>query len=187
MVKKPIKPKKLKLPPVAPPSAKVLSEALLSSPIMDVTDWTSIVAVSLNFKEQLRNAAGSFEKLTEEISRNELVGFGNRLDRSIFGNSSTRFGVRIRRIVFLEKGDDRTWHSHLTLERPAQVVEVKFRQLVRESWNKSSWSVPSMDIQFSATAPWVTYSGKVRSKRAFISWTDAFVAEASVLEAKYRT
>ena len=175
--------KKPDRPPVPPPTARALSEAMRSSSLMDISDWQSVVAVTLNFKEHLRNDGGSFTKLTEDISRDELVAFGNRLDRAIYGNASTRYGKRVRRIVYLEKGQVRGWHAHLTLERPERTEDVKFHQIVRDCWNRSSWSVDGK-IEFDADSGWTRYSAKVRSKDELVSWTDSLVTEACVFATK---
>lgn len=172
--------KKPDRPYVAPPTPKALSDAMLASPLMDVSDWHSVVAVSLNFKEQLFNDAGGVIRLTEELCRNELVMFGKRLDKAVYNRAAFRFGKQVRRIVYLEKGDARSWHAHLTIEQIERVVDVKFRKSIRESWERSPWSVTEMDIQFGADPKWIEYSAKVRSKRDLISWTDSLVIEACV-------
>lgn len=181
---KPPKSKKLERPPVAPPSAKVLSGAMLSSPIMRTDHWSSITAVSLNFKEHLQTENGGFAKLTDEICRGELVAFCNELDRRIYKHAVLRYGKRLRRIVFLEKGFDRSWHNHMAIERPEHISEVKFRNLIKDCWARSEWAVPNKDVQFERNRGWVEYIHKTRSKAEFLSWTDSIVLEACINDTK---
>jgi hypothetical protein len=183
-MKKPKKPKKLTLPPVAPPTSRELADAMLQSPIMRTDHWTSIVAVSLNFKEFIQTENGIPAKLTDEICRKELTAFCNELDRRIYKNAVVRYAKKVRRIVFLEKGNDRSWHNHLALERPERISEVKFRNLIRECWSRSEWAVPNKDIQFDGNRGWIEYIHKPRSKAVFLSWTDSIVLEACVNDTK---
>jgi hypothetical protein len=76
-MKKPAKPKKPTLPPVAPPTSRELAEAMLQSPMMRTDHWKSTVALSLNFKDYVQTENGSLAKLTDEICRRELVVFCN--------------------------------------------------------------------------------------------------------------
>jgi hypothetical protein len=183
MVKKPMA-KKPARPPVPPPTARQLADAFLTSSIMDVSGWHSIVAVSLNFKLQLRSDHGSMTVLTEDICRQQLLGFGVALDRLVYGNAARRYGKRVRRVVVLENGEDRVWHAHLAMEKPPTMADVKFRKLVMEAWDKCPWSGRQEDIQLDADEGWMDYLGKIRSKREFISWSDCVVVEACFNDAK---
>lgn len=107
-----------------------------------------------------------------------------RSRQAYYKNAVVRYAKKVRRIVFLEKGNDRSWHNHLALERPERISEVKFRNLIRECWSRSEWAVPNKDIQFDGNRGWIEYIHKPRSKAVFLSWTDSIVLEACVNDTK---
>jgi len=183
-MKKPAKPKKLTLPPVPPPTSRELAQAMLQSSIMRTDHWRSTVALSLNFKEYVRTEKGSLAKLTDEICRKELVAFCNDLDRRIYKNAVIRYGKKARRIVFLEKGNDRSWHGHMALEPPDRTSDSEFRNFIRECWSRRPWSVLNKDVQFDGDRGWIEYLHKTRSKSEFLTWTDSIVLEACFNDAK---
>lgn len=144
--------------------------------------WTSVAFVSLNFKTAIRADAGTFTPLTEQIARREIELFGKRVDRAVWGRLVQRFNRRVRRIPFLEYGQDRGWHAHVLMERPGEMAETRFLQIARTAWDESPWSTNLHNRVADEGAS--GYLTKERSKAELEAWTDTIVIEAVVVDTK---
>lgn len=146
------------------------------------SSWTSVAFISLNFKDALRADDGTFTRLTEQIARREIELFGKRVDRAVFGRLVQRFNRRVRRIPFLEHGQDRGWHTHVLMERPGEMAEVRFLQIAKTAWAESPWSTNLHNRVADDGAS--GYLTKERSKSELEAWTDTIVIEAVVVDTK---
>ena len=144
--------------------------------------WNSVVFISLNLKEAIRTDAGTYTSLSEQIARREIELFGKRVDRAVYGRLVQRFNRRVRRIPFLEHGDDRGGHAHVLIEKPEGMVAVRFLQIVKKAWLESPWSTGLHERVADEQA--AGYLTKQRSKTELEAWTDTIVLEGVVIDTK---
>lgn len=162
--------------------ADALVDAYLGSDMF--RGWGEKLFVTVKFKARLLSDTGDWVPVNEQICRNALRSFGNRLDRSVFGNAAWRYQKRVRRAVFLEHGDDVGWHAHLVIEYPPGRAEALFRRRIARLWEKEPWaSTAKVDIR-EANDGAFGYALKPRSKSKFKALTDALVVEATVTGTK---
>jgi hypothetical protein len=155
-------------------------QALASSQMMDVSDWKSIMSVTLSFKERLRGFDKHLVQLTEDICRRSIVHFGRRLDRAVFGKASERYNKRVRRIPILERGHVRSWHCHLALEVPGdRISQSQFADIVKSIWEKIAWAGDDIHMSFDANQRWTSYMLKDWTK-PFEALADAIVHDALI-------
>jgi hypothetical protein len=168
------------------PRFRALSSAWREWASAEVVQWNAVTFVTLNFKLKVATDGGHPISLDEPAARREVMKVGNRLDRAIYRNAVQRFNKRVRRIPFLEHGEDRGWHCHMVIEQPVGMLDVRFAQIVEESWSRSDWSSGLPDIR-SAEPNVVGYLTKYRSKSEMESWSDTIILEAVVAGTKYPT
>ncbi|MCS3445015.1 MULTISPECIES: rolling circle replication-associated protein [Bradyrhizobium] len=147
-----------------------------------ISDWNSRLFISLNFKTTMRGDLGNLISLDEHIACSEIKRFGNRLDRAVHRGLVQRFNRRVRRIPFLEYGHDRGWHAHLLIEKPEDMLDVRFLQIVKKAWSVSPWSTNFHSREVDDEGP--AYLTKYRSKSELEAWTDTIVLEAVVVDTK---
>ncbi|MHC1950457.1 hypothetical protein IF803_39895 [Bradyrhizobium sp. UFLA06-06] len=70
----------------------------------------------------------------------------------------------------------------MLIERPARVLEVRFRHIVRVEWLRSPWAIGFHAREGDSGT--VGYLTKERSKGELETWTDTIVTEAMVLDTK---
>jgi hypothetical protein len=144
--------------------------------------WSSTMVVTLNCRAKVRTATGSYINTDEAIIRKSVTLACNRLDRSVYGKRVQRFGRRVPRIPFLERGHDRGWHCHVLIEPPYFLPREAFIERVRQSWERSPCgSTCHFRDGDEGSAGYLT---KTRSKDALEVWTDTLIAEAVVLRTK---
>ncbi|MET4273249.1 MULTISPECIES: hypothetical protein [unclassified Bradyrhizobium] len=165
-----------------PARLQTIRENLQGWVIGHTSSWASAAFISLNFKDTLRADAGTFTGLTEQIARREIELFGKRVDRAVYGRLVQRFNRRVRRIPFLERGQDRGWHAHILMEPPDGMAEVRFLQIAKTAWAESPWSTNLHNRVADDGAS--GYLTKERSKSELEAWTDTIVVEAIVVDTK---
>lgn len=148
----------------------------------ETSSWHSVIFASLNFRPSLRDDAGQTVRLNEQVARREIELFGKRVDRAVHGRLVQRFNRRVRRLPFLEHGNDRGWHAHILMERPEGMADVKFLQIIKRAWSESPWSTGLHDQMADEGA--AGYLTKARSKSELESWTDTIILEAVVTDTK---
>ena len=148
-----------------------------------VAQWSSITFVSLNFKSSLWSNAGQLVHLDEQIARNEVRKFGNRVDRVAYGNSVRRHDKRVCRIPFLEHGQDRGWHCHLVMEKPPGMADVRFGEILRDAWTQSGVVRRASGYPRSRRII-AGYATKYRSKSEMEAWSDTIIVEAVAVRTK---
>ena len=147
-----------------------------------ISQWPSVKFLTLNFKMKVMTSTGHLVGLDEQTARREIKKFGNRVDRAVHRNLVQRFNRRVRRIPFLEYGQDRGWHCHILMEMPVDMADVRFHQIVKEAWSKSAWSADLDDRAGDDMAS--RYLTKYRSKSELEAWSDTIVLEAVVVSTK---
>lgn len=144
--------------------------------------WSSVACATLNLKPAQRNDLGNMVCLDQTIARREIVLFGNRVDRAVFGRKVQRFNCRVPRIPFIEHGLDRGWHCHVLIEPPYTMAVQGFADLIHAIWSKSSWAT-ACHIRMADDGA-AGYLTKARSKIALEVWSDTIIVEAVVLRTK---
>jgi hypothetical protein len=127
----------------------------------EIAPWSSVFFVSLSFKLMIYDEPGRALHLSEAIARREIVLFGKRVDRAVHGRLVQRFNRRVRRIPFLEHGNDRGWHAHILMEKPEGMADVRFNRIIKVAWGRSAWSVNLHERAADDGAP--AYLAKERS------------------------
>lgn len=141
-----------------------------------------MLVATLNCRSLVRTDEGALLKATEDRARGALVHFGNLVDRAVHGRAVQRFGHRVPRLPFLERGADRGWHFHVLIEPPYFMTRQAIIKIVEQSWSRCEWGSTCHFREGDAgSAGYVT---KDRSKSALEVWTDTLVVEGVVLRTK---
>jgi len=139
----------------------------------DVSDWHSIVAVTLTLKQAIQQHGYVFYGREENYTK-VFECFMRRLNRAVYGNAARRFERRLRVIPIIEKDEDGRWHIHAAIEAPAHMTPWQFQNEIMRCWpTKNLWAYKFNQIKFGADVGWVNYLLKLRQKSGLEAWSDS--------------
>jgi len=94
-----------------------------------LADWQHPFAVTLTLRQSVTVNDGDLATqvwLTETLASQNLRHFLNRLNRSIYGNASARFGKGVSCIPVLEGGGSKRLHYHAVIDCPRHDIAHEF-------------------------------------------------------------
>ena len=142
-------------------------------------------AVTLTFNPQrIRHISNKLSN-SQILSRNELLElqkksvhyFANRLNRSLFGNSTARHGNRLLLVPVIEGlFDGAKVHYHCAIGIPQdrfQAIEAK----VRDAWRHAPLSGSQVDVQPYRSRGWLGYMNKQAKyiNRECVDWDNVLI------------
>jgi hypothetical protein len=137
----------------------------------DISLFGCPTAVTLTLKQSYR-VGGFTVPLTEIDATQNLRHFLNLLNRKIFGNG-VRQGRHIGCYAVREgNGKSVRFHYHLCLDKPDQLEDEEFMMLIRQSWLKTRFGYPEIEISMRCDAGYIDYMLKLKTKDDFASSID---------------
>lgn len=128
-------------------------------------DWTSQHAVTLTFKESVRDLPP--KRLPDDLRAQKNVRhFQNLLNRALLPRCANRKGLRLASAFVFEFGGDRTagLHCHGIIECPDPDLVETLPRLVAELWTgRTFWGDQQLKV-VPCNQGWVHYMLKVRTK-----------------------
>jgi len=107
------------------------------------------------------------ERLDNIKSSTNLRHFRNRINKKIFGNSYYRYKNQIQMFSVLENDTDHRFHLHLIIEKPTQLTDGEFRNLVYDCWLKTKFGYHQIQLDrlpLDDEKYWLRYLTKKRTK-----------------------
>jgi hypothetical protein len=150
---------------------KAIRQAII--PLFDIDNFHDPCAVTLTMKQRV----SSIELDDIECDRNFRY-FSNRLNKSVLGNSFTRYGNHIRMIPVLEKSSSQRYHFHTVIDRIDRLTRDQFKHVVTDCWEQTLWGYREIDFQFDISTGWIDYITKPSQKRTIseaIGWQHVHV------------
>lgn len=143
-----------------------------------LADWQHPFAVTLTLRQSVKVNDGYIATdvwLTNTLASQNLRHFLNRLNRSIYGKASSRFGKGVSCIPVLEGGGSKRLHYHAVIDCPRTNIVLEFPQLVAEHWHSTQWGYWQIDCQPKPDQNWINYITKFRDKPEYsdaIDWVN---------------
>ena len=143
-----------------------------------LADWQHPFAVTLTLRQSVKVNDGYIATdvwLTNTLASQNLRHFLNRLNRSIYGKASSRFGKGVSCIPVLEGGGSKRLHYHAVIDCPRTNIVLEFPQLVAEHWHSTQWGYWQIDCQPKPDQNWINYITKFRDKPDYsdaIDWVN---------------
>lgn len=95
------------------------------------------IAASFLLPKALMVRLSQTQARADEITLSGLLRrYFNKLDRRVFKSAHRRHGMRVERIVTLERTDAVGWHAHVLLKTPVHMSRFTFRLLMQRLWLK---------------------------------------------------
>lgn len=136
-----------------------------------IRHWNSPYAVTLTMKQAIRR--GGFTVRIDHLKASQnLRHFLKLLNAKLFSSGDLRRGYRVRCIPVLE--NEGRQHYHLCLDKPADIAESLFMDLIFLCWWATDFGYLEVDVK-PADFGWVRYMSKARSKTSFadaIDWAN---------------
>ena len=143
-----------------------------------LADWQHPFATTLTLRQSVTVNDGHLATqvwLTDTLASQNLRHFLNRLNRSIYGKASSRFGKGVSCIPVLEGGGSKRLHYHAVIDCPRTNIVLEFPQLVAEHWRSTQWGYWQIDCQPKPDQNWINYITKFRDKPDYsdaIDWVN---------------
>lgn len=103
------------------------------------------------------------------VSRN-IRHFLNVLNQRVFGKKFVRFKeIRLKVVPIIEVDRSHRFHTHITLEKPTNLSDEEFTNLIVESWRKTNIGHQQFDVQTTYNIDgWTDYILKRRTKKTTV-------------------
>ncbi|WP_445948325.1 rolling circle replication-associated protein [Sphingorhabdus sp.] len=143
-----------------------------------LADWQHPFAVTLTLRQSVTVNDGHLATqvwLTETVASQNLRHFLNKLNRSIYGKASARFGRGVSCIPVLEGGGLKRLHYHAVIDCPRPEIAQEFPLLIAEHWRSTQWGYWQIDCQPHPDQNWINYITKYRDKPEYsdaIDWVN---------------
>lgn len=150
---------------------KAIRQAII--PLFAINNFHDPCAVTLTMKQRV----SSIELDDIECDRN-FRHFSNRLNKSVLGNSFTRYKNRIRMIPVLEKSHSQRYHYHTVIDRIDRLSRDQFEDIVAKCWENTLWGYREIDFKYDISKGWIDYMMKPSQKRTIseaICWQHVHV------------
>lgn len=129
------------------------------------TDLINFIGVSLTLKQQVDG-----QNLDPILSSQNLRHFMNVLNKKIFGNRFSRYGVKLQIFPVLERSIGDRLHYHMILELPRDTRIDRFKDLIRNEWMKTRFGHREIHIDDSINQGWTDYMTKFHSRSDQVDW-----------------
>jgi len=149
---------------------------------INLSNWKNPYAVTLTFKKNIVTYFNCYEStihLNPQIASDNFGKFLHVLNRKIFGNLTSRYGIRLNVFPIFEQSNTKHLHYHSVFDKPNHISDEKFRLLIELYWNSSLWGNSQIDIQSSADNGWVSYITKLADKENLadsIDWKNTHIS-----------
>jgi hypothetical protein len=128
-------------------------------------DLTNFIGVSLTLKHQVDH-----QNLDPMLCSQNLRHFMNVLNKSVYGNRVSRYGLQLQIFPVLEKSSGDRLHYHLIIEHPRELPLIRFKHLIRSSWIKTRFGHREIHIDVSINHGWIHYITKFQSMSDQVDW-----------------
>ena len=128
-------------------------------------DLSNFLGVSLTLKHQVDN-----QNLDVMLCSQNLRHFMNVLNKSVYGNRFSRYGIKLQIFPVLEKSSGDRLHYHLIIEHPRELPLIRFKDLIRSSWIKTRFGHREIHIDDSIDRGWTNYITKFQSMTDQVDW-----------------
>ena len=128
-------------------------------------DLTNFIGVSLTLKHQVDH-----QNLDPMLCSQNLRHFMNVLNKSVYGNRTARYGLKLQIFPVLEKSVGDRLHYHLIIEHPRELPLIRFKELIRSSWIKTRFGHREIHIDDLIDYGWIHYITKFQSMTDQVDW-----------------
>lgn len=146
--------------------SKQLQRAFLKA--ANISGWHSPYAVTLTMKQTTR-INGRIVFVDHITASQNFSHFLNLLNADLFKKSERRRGAKLRCIPVVEDGY--RWHYHACLDKPANVSDAVFKNLIHAHWPSTQFGYWMMEVE-SCNGGWIPYIAKLKSKSNFADSLD---------------
>jgi len=127
-----------------------------------------LLAVTLTFKQAIKpeeSAGAAFIKLDRDKAEQNMRHFLNKLNQKALGKRFRRFNKRLISVPVYEQGEATRFHAHLVLEKPQELNNEAFIDLIDECWRSTDFGYNNIDVKQAEDSGWLSYMLKDRTKR----------------------
>ena len=128
-------------------------------------DLSNFLGVSLTLKHQVDN-----QNLDVVLCSQNLRHFMNVLNKGVYGNRFSRYGIKLQTFPVLEKSLGDRLHYHLIIEHPRELPLIRFKDLIRSSWIKTRFGHREIHIDDSIDRGWINYITKFQTMTDQVDW-----------------
>lgn len=128
-------------------------------------DLSVFVGVTLTMKQMV-----DLEKLDPVSSSQNLRHFMNILNKKIFGNRYSRYGLKLQIFPVLEFSLGERLHYHLILEIPRDFDFDGFKHLIHSVWMNTRFGHREIHIDDSIDEGWINYITKFHHSKDQVDW-----------------
>ena len=147
---------------------------------LDIEKWKNPFAVTFTLKKNLDGmylTKSNIIYLDEFEASKNFRYFLNILNKKLFGNRSSRYGLKVDVFPIIEQSDTKHLHYHIIIDCPPNQKTNNYEILIRECWSKTDWGDVQMCIKTFADIGWVSYITKTRDKYSVaesIDWNNVY-------------
>ncbi len=116
-----------------------------------ITD-SSHVAVTLTMKQTAHH-----QKIDRYIASNNMRYFLFKINRSIYGNATKRFGKRLDVFAVQETSNWQRLHYHLIIKVPDRITIEELTNLIQVNWLSADFAYNENMVKPCYSAGWVDY------------------------------
>jgi len=128
-------------------------------------DLSRFIGVSLTMKH---NVDG--QVLDSFSSSQNLRHFMNLLNKQIYGNRFSRYGLKLEIFPVLEKSVGGRLHYHMVVESPLDLDYDRFNHIVHTLWMTTKFGYREVHIDKSIDDGWIKYITKFHHTEDQVDW-----------------
>ena len=132
---------------------------------LEPVDLSRFVGVSLTMKQMVDQ-----QKIDPICSSQNLRHFLNVLNKKVYRNRFSRFGLRLQVFPVLENSFRDRLHYHMILERPVNIDPRQFESLIHSAWKNTRFGYREIHIDQSIDAGWIKYITKFCHNEEQVDW-----------------